>query len=142
MQVNLALCCKAMLPLLWTGVVSVRLDKPGGGRSVTQLSRCLAQHPDGVSHLRLFTKGNWRHTRKLIDLRCAHAAAQVLEVAWACPRCASASIQNTLGGDLSQLWCVLSQSAVQPAPAVPEQRRYLPASPPAGCLAIADFGGH
>ena len=74
MQVNLALCCKAMLPLLWTGFVSVRLDKPSGERPITQLSRCLAKQPNGVSHLRLYSQGEQRGTRKLIDLRCAHAS--------------------------------------------------------------------
>ena len=75
MQVNLVLSCKAMLPLLWTGHVSASLDTPNGGRPLTQLSRRLAKHPNGVSHLALISPCamGWRGTRKLPDLRCAHA---------------------------------------------------------------------
>ena len=76
MQVHLALCCKAMLPLLWTGHVSASLHTPNGGRPLTQLSRRLARHPDGVSHLALFSPNamDWRGVRKLVDLGCAHAS--------------------------------------------------------------------
>ena len=35
MQVNLALCCKAMLPVLYKGFVSVGLDKPKAREALT-----------------------------------------------------------------------------------------------------------
>jgi hypothetical protein len=74
MQVNLALCCKAMLPVLYKGFVSVGLDKPKRERPLLQLSRCLSQQPDGVSHLKLFSSTGFRRdTRQLIELRCAYA---------------------------------------------------------------------
>ena len=76
MQVNLALCCKGMLPVLYKGFVSVRLDKPKGERPLSQLARCLSQQPDGVSHLKLFAAVHRRDTCDtcdLIDLRCVHA---------------------------------------------------------------------
>ena len=73
MQVRLALCCKALLPILCKGFVRVRLDKPKGERSLIQLTRCLSQQPGDVSHLKLFSRMPMRGIRKLIDLRCAHA---------------------------------------------------------------------
>ena len=77
MQGNLALCCKAMLPLLYKGIVSVRLDhhddEAEGEKPLSQLTRCLSQQPDGVSHLELFSIKLRHDTCDLIDLRCAHA---------------------------------------------------------------------
>ena len=82
LQANLALCCKAMLPILCMGHVRVRLDEPDGGMPLTQLTRCLTKQPDGVSHLDLFTDEYLRGTRKLIDLRCAHTVQACLQCAW------------------------------------------------------------
>ena len=53
-QVNLALCCKAMLPVLCMGHVSARLDKPN--KPLTQLTRRLAKQPNDVLHLQLFAR--------------------------------------------------------------------------------------
>ena len=72
-QVNLALCTKALLPVLYKGLVSVELDKPGDEMPLTQLTRCLSQQPDGVSQLKLFSSRLRRDAYDLIDLRCAHA---------------------------------------------------------------------
>ena len=71
LQVNLALCCKGMLPILYMGHVSVRLYEEDKGRPLTQLTRCLKKQPDGVSHLELFSHDSMRGTHQLIDLRCA-----------------------------------------------------------------------
>ena len=85
MQVDLALCCKAMLPLLCTGHVGVHLYKRDGGRALTQATRCLLQQPDGVSHLKLYAQGSIRGTRQLIDLGCAHALQTLPAWAYHCP---------------------------------------------------------
>ena len=71
-QANLALCCKAMLPILCMGHVSARLDKADGGRPLTQLSHCLREQPNGVSHLRLASQDAICGTHQLVNLRCAH----------------------------------------------------------------------
>ena len=70
MQGNLALCCKAMLPLLYMGFVRVRLDKAEGERPLSRFTRCLSQQPDGVVHLKLFSNG-WPSPQPadLVDLR-------------------------------------------------------------------------
>ena len=87
MQVNLVLC-KAMLPNLYKGFVSVRLDKLGAGGPLMQLSRCLTKQPDSITHLKMFSQGNIRNPHRLIDLRfvlALHGVCVLLRVAWACP---------------------------------------------------------
>lgn len=81
MQVNLALCCKGMLPMLCMGTVRVKLDKPDSERPLTQLSRCLAKQPNSVLHLKLFTNAVLRGTDEVIDLRCAGT----LKTVWMVP---------------------------------------------------------
>ncbi len=76
MQAHLALCCKALLPILGVGHVRVRLDTPGPGRPLLNATRCLTKQPSGAVHLDVVS---WTGhlgtacTRHLIDLRCAHA---------------------------------------------------------------------
>ena len=85
LQARLALCCKAMLPILCAGHVSVRLDKPD--EPSTQLTRCLERQPDGVSHLELWGTGNHPGINQLIDLRCARTGRLACMVlGFACAR--------------------------------------------------------
>ena len=77
MQAHLALCCKALLPVLGMGHVRVNLDKPASGRPLLKATRCLTKQPSGASHLEVFSwvgycQEKWLGTRHLIDLRCAH----------------------------------------------------------------------
>ena len=73
MQVNLAISCKAMLPILCTGHVRVRLwGEPNGGKSgriLRKLSHALVEQPSGIVHLDLYSRGPWASTRQLLDLR-------------------------------------------------------------------------
>ena len=79
MQIHLALCCKALLPILRMGHVRVNLDKHKSGRPPLNATRCLImKQPSGASHLEVFSwvgycQEKWLGTRHLIDLRCAHA---------------------------------------------------------------------
>ena len=78
-QVNLALTCKAMLPVLGMGRVVVRLSPPNSARPLLHVTRCMVRDPGAVTHLELTTR--WRSlqkmrfygTRQLIDLGCAQA---------------------------------------------------------------------
>ena len=70
MLANFACCCKAMLPALYMGRVTVRLD---AGRSMLQVSRCLRKQPGGITHLDLYTDKQMLGIRNLIKLRCIHA---------------------------------------------------------------------
>ena len=93
-QVNLALCCKAMLPVLCIGTVSVWLDHSSGVRPLAQLSSCLRKQPDGVSSLSLISLGKIRSTHHLVDLRCAHGLQASLYgagFAWTSPLLGAAS---------------------------------------------------
>ena len=138
MQVNLALCSKAMLPLLYKGSVMVRLDKPKGERPLTQFTRCLSQQPAGISHLNLYTDGSVRGTRKLIDLRCAHTMQTCLHGAGHCmsmPLLCQCQTHK-MGHDIS-ICCLLTQSADQTAPPVPGRSCFLPAGAAASCYAAA-----
>ena len=78
MQAHLALCCKALLPILGMGHVRVNLGTPGSGTHLLNATRYLTKQPDGVSHLDVHSlednEGPERPgTGHLIDLRCADA---------------------------------------------------------------------
>ena len=80
MQAHLALCCKALLPILGMGHVRVNLDAPKTGRPLLNATRCLRKQPSGVSHLEVFSRDysdsqrkTRPATRQLVNLRCAHA---------------------------------------------------------------------
>ena len=69
MQGNLALCCKALLPILSMGrVVMTSPDEVYGGRPLLQLTRCLTEQPDKVTHLELRNFGEILGTRRLMGL--------------------------------------------------------------------------
>ena len=83
-QVNLALTCKAMLPVLCMGRVVVRLSPTGLSldglslrkniaRPLLHASRCLAKDPGAVTHLELtsWQEQKFYGTRQLIELGCA-----------------------------------------------------------------------
>ena len=143
MQVNLALCCKARLPVLYKGNVSARLDKLDGGSHLSQFTQILSQQPNGVSHLKLFSAGwplpqpnygshvgptgNCRDTRDLIDLRyaqsrpCRHDPGCCMGMALLC-QCQTQRVSKQY-----QCGCLLTQSAVKAAQAVPGQCCIVPA---------------
>ena len=71
MQAHLALCCKAMLPIISMGHLVVRA--PGnlyGGRPIRQVTRLLTKQPGNVSHLELRAWDHILGTGRLIELRC------------------------------------------------------------------------
>ena len=80
-QVNLALTCRAMLPVLGMGRVVVRLSPLGlsplgnVARPLLHATRCLAKDPGAVTHLELtsWQRRKYYGTRQLIDLGCAQA---------------------------------------------------------------------
>lgn len=80
MQAHLAFSCKALLPILSMGHVRLNADEPESRTSLLNATRCLKKQPGGVSHLEVVTAhGGFRGklsfgTRRVIDLRCAHAA--------------------------------------------------------------------
>ena len=82
LQANLALCCKALLPTRCIACVYARLDNCKTNEHLTQLTRCLKKHPDGVSHLVLLSQDSMRGIHQLIDLRCAHAVQALLAWCW------------------------------------------------------------
>jgi hypothetical protein len=158
-QVNLALCCKGMLPTLCMGTVSARLsyrreyshddsnsddeidnrpDRPDSQRLFEQLARSLSQQPDGVSHLKLSSSGkNKRGTRNLIQFRCAHAMQTCLHGAGRCLQHALCHDTYKVKGDII-VAVLLTQSAVQPAEAVPGQHYLVPAVAAASRHAAAE----
>ena len=79
MQARLAVCCKALLPILGMGHVRVNLDTPGSPeRPLLNATRCLTKQPGGVSHLELYAWDAYEDyerpgTGHLVNLRCAHA---------------------------------------------------------------------
>ena len=78
MRAHLALCCKATLPILSMGYVTVRIVTHTRERPLLNATRCLMKQPSGASHLEV---NSWNHyvakerpgTHHLIDLRCARA---------------------------------------------------------------------
>ena len=80
MQAHLAFSCKALLPILGMGRVRVDVNEHRSRTSLLNATRCLKKQPSGVSHLEVVTAhGGFRGklsfgTRRVIDLRCAHAA--------------------------------------------------------------------
>ena len=78
LQAHLALCCKALLPILGMGHVRVNLDAHKNTRPLLNANRGLRKQPNGASHLHMFSFDGYCGTicfgtRRLIDLRCAHA---------------------------------------------------------------------
>ena len=111
MQVNLALCCKAMLPTLCMGTVGARLNQPQGEEPLTQLTRCLSQQPHGVSHLKLFSTGNIASrgdTHNLMDLRCAHALGPCQQGPVFCMAMAHCVNTQKMGKNISVAGCCCS----------------------------------
>ena len=140
-QINLALCCKASLPILYKGIVSLRLDRPNGGRLLTQLSRCLAKQPDGVTHLHLFSCGNVRSTHQLVGVRCAYALQACLQCAGCCmgmPMVCPYVLKRRKGGKRCQCRCALTQVAVQATEGLPRQCCFVPANAAADRHAAAN----
>ena len=74
-QIDLALCCKATLPILCMGHVRVTINEQKCKRALLQLTRCLTKHPSGVRHLELRSPkgGDKCSIHGLIKLRCVHA---------------------------------------------------------------------
>ena len=91
-QIHLAVCCKATLPILCMGHVRVRTDNDARKRHLLQAKRCLAKQPGGVSHLEVSSNDlsdsevsedseatqktqkigyAYLDNRCLVDLRCA-----------------------------------------------------------------------
>ena len=56
MQSHLALCCKATLPILCMGHVTLNTDKHQGERPLLQAAHCLTNQPSGVSHLEVWSR--------------------------------------------------------------------------------------
>ena len=104
-QIHLAVCCKATLPILCMGHVRVRTDEHGIERPLLQATRCLTKQPGDVSHLEVSPRdvGHYRlgaHT--LVDLRCAYAVVYLpsrgvkrLGMPWFC--CATQMEANVTG---------------------------------------------
>ena len=69
------MCCKATLPIICMGHVSVWMDERKCKRPLLKATRCLTKQPGGVSRLSVFSldffpKNNTRlSTRHLIELR-------------------------------------------------------------------------
>ena len=60
-QIHLALCCKATLPILSMGHVRVGIDEHGRDehereRPLLQAARCLTKQPSDVSHLEVWSR--------------------------------------------------------------------------------------
>ena len=77
-QSHLALCCKATLPILCMGHVTINTDKKQLEQPLLQATRRLIKQPSVVTHLEVWSRssscGNVRFivsTHHLIDLRCA-----------------------------------------------------------------------
>ena len=74
-QSHLALCCKATLPILCMGRVTMTTDERKRERPLLQAARCLTKQPGSVSHLMVSSSGyygqNCADMRHVIDLRCA-----------------------------------------------------------------------
>ena len=97
MQAHLALCCKALLPILCMGHVAINVDKHGSARHLLNATRCLRKQPSGASHPEIFSRDARNFggtlcfgTRRLIDLRCAHASIWCWCVHGRLPCCAMA----------------------------------------------------
>ena len=101
MQHRLALCCKAMLPVLTMGSsFDLWLDNPDcKGPLLLQFSRCLAKHPSRDFRLCLSYFNHKRYNKyELWELRygaCPNMLdCMVLEHAWACLCYANAHINT------------------------------------------------
>ena len=71
-QSHLALCCKATLPILCMGHVTINTDEHQGERSLLQAARCLTKQPSGTLHLVVWPRFDYMSTvdtRHLVDLR-------------------------------------------------------------------------
>ena len=104
MQAHLALCCKALLPILGMGHVRVNLNTPKTGRALLNATHCLTKQPGSVLHLEVCSWNpnrvyNRPGTRNLIDLRCACAHVVALVRAWCGPSLAM-PVQH-----MGWLWC-------------------------------------
>ena len=83
-QRQLALCCKATLPILCMGHVRVRAVKEHLERHLLNATRCLTKQPGGISHFELWSWDiHYKGTvligiHHLADLRCAYAVVCLL----------------------------------------------------------------
>ena len=75
-QSHLALCCKATLPIMCMGRVTVNIYDDDCERPLLQAAHCLTKYPADVSHLEVSSRIDvvyCLHSHRLVDLRCAHA---------------------------------------------------------------------
>ena len=89
LQANLAMCCKAMLPILCVGTVDAWLDNRQRSQTdmdaaLVRLSRFLERQPSTVSNLNILVFGKYNDMRRLIDLRCAHTVLACMHDAGIC----------------------------------------------------------
>ena len=121
LQVNLALCCKAMLPILYMGHVSVTLHEDDNGRPLTRLSRRLKNQRGGVSHLEvvgqrnIIAPGPPCEARGLIDLRCAQHAHMLASTVAGVSMCLPSPYQclHSLHSGLESVSMLLCAGAVR-----------------------------
>ena len=104
----MALCCKAMLPILGMGHVRLFIDPEDGGSPFRPLIRWMTTHqPSGALHLELVPYHPQKcHVRRLMELRCPYMLSRmVLEHARECPCGADAHIRTSGGTCADAVLC-------------------------------------
>ena len=76
MQAHLALCCKATLPILCMGHVTISTNKHKQEGPLVKATHCLTKQPGGVSHLEVVSNNGifeeyFVNTGHLVELRYA-----------------------------------------------------------------------
>ena len=135
-QIDLALCCKATLPILCMGHVRVTINPLVCKRALLQLTRCLTEHPSGVLHLELNSFPQRSSIHGLTDLRCACACCVALMHARGRACCAAAHTQHH-GWDCLRMSVLADAACCQTCAScscatLPSPRRRC-SQPPCGC---------